>query len=78
MLLYILKIYAHPGLFLFIFVSFSHSDNNTVSISTIKIEKIIDGVLGIRTRDRNMVSIDETTEKWWPSQRLLTLTGELI
>ena len=59
-------------------MSFSHSDNNTVSISTIKIEKIIDGVLGIRTRDRNMVSIDETTEKWWPSQRLLTLTGELI
>ena len=29
-----------------------------------KIEKSIDGVLGIRTHDRKMVGADETTELW--------------
>ena len=32
----------------------------------IQIEKRVDGVLGIQTRDRKMVGADETTELWWP------------
>ena len=36
-----------------------------VTIS-IQIEKSIDGVLGIRTRDRRMVGADKTTELWRP------------
>ena len=33
---------------------------------SIQIEKSIDGVLGIRTRDRRMVGADKTTELWRP------------
>ena len=46
---------GHPGLFLFIFVLFSLQ-------SQYKMEKSVDGVLGIRTRGRRMVGADETTE----------------
>ena len=35
-----------------------------VTISIIKIEKSIDGVLGIRTRGRRMLGADENTEPW--------------
>ena len=28
--------------------------------------KSVDGMLGIRTRDRRMVGTDESTELWWP------------
>ena len=35
-----------------------------ITISIIQIEKSVDGVLGIRTRGRRMVGIDETTELW--------------
>ena len=34
--------------------------------ASIQIEKIIDGVLWIRTRGRRMVGTDETTELWRP------------
>ena len=36
-----------------------------ITISTIQIEKSIDGVLGIRTRGHMMVGADDTTELWW-------------
>ena len=47
---------------LFIFSSFSHTVN--VSISTIWIEKSIDGVFGIRTHGCKMEGTDETMELW--------------
>ena len=50
--------WANPGLFVY-FRSF------LVTIS-IKIEKSIDGVLGIRTRGHSMVGANETTELWRP------------
>jgi len=34
--------------------------------TTAQIDKSIDGVLGIRTRGRIMVGVDETTELWRP------------
>ena len=34
------------------------------TISIIQIEKSVDGVLGIRTRGRRMVDVDDTTELW--------------
>ena len=49
-----------------LFSSFSHS-TITVSISPIKIEKSIDGVLGIWTRGRRMECSDETMELRRPS-----------
>ena len=39
----------------------------TISIQT---EKSIDGVLGIRTRGRQMEGADETTELWRPPQSM--------
>ena len=36
------------------------------TISIIQIEKIVDGVLGIRTQGRRMVGTDKTTELWRP------------
>ena len=36
------------------------------TISTIQIEKSIDGVLGIRTQGRRMVGADKTAELWRP------------
>ena len=36
-----------------------------ITISILQIEKSIDGVLGIRIRDRWMVGKDEYTELWW-------------
>ena len=36
------------------------------TISIIEIEKSVDGVLGIQTRGRRMVGIDETAELWRP------------
>ena len=36
------------------------------TISIIQIEKSVDGVLGIRTRGRSVVGVDETTELWRP------------
>ena len=29
--------------------------------------KSVDGVIGIRTRDRRIAGADESTELWWPS-----------
>ena len=52
------KKWANSGLFLFYFRYFL----DTISI----IEKSVDGVLGIRTRCRNVVGADETTELWRP------------
>ena len=46
-------------LFRFYFCPF-HTTNQ------LQIEKSVDGVLGIRTRGRNMVGADETTELWRP------------
>ena len=40
--------------------------------TSIKIEKSVDGVLGIRTRGRRMVGTDKTTELWRPP--MLTLS----
>ena len=50
-----------------------------IIIST-QIEKSIDDVLGIRTRGRRMVGIDETTELWRPpkNNRLFDLLLLLI
>ena len=35
-----------------------------ITVSIKQIEKSVDGVLGIRTRARRMVGVDETTELW--------------
>ena len=37
-----------------------------ITISIIQIEKSLDGVLGIQTRECRMVGSDETTEQWQP------------
>ena len=52
------KILANPGLF------FVYLRPFLVPISTIEMEKIIDGVLGIWTWGPSMVSADKTTELW--------------
>ena len=44
-------------------VVYFHSFLVTISI---QIEKSVDGVLGIQTRDRRMVGADETMELWQP------------
>ena len=44
------------------------------TISTIHIEKSIDGVLGIRTQCRRMVGADEITELWRPPRVGLFIT----
>ena len=44
-------------------VVYFHSFLVTISI---QIEKSVDGVLGIQTRDRRMVGSDETMELWQP------------
>ena len=54
------KKWSNPGLFLFIFVLFSLQFQY-------KLKKIIDGVLGIRTRGHRMVGPDKTMELWRPS-----------
>ena len=58
---------AKPGLFFVYFRPFLIQ----ITISTIQIEKSIDGVLAIRTRGRRMVGTDETTELWRPPMVLL-------
>ena len=42
-----------------------------LSIISIQIEKSIDDVLGIRTRGRRVVGIDETTELWRPPRTIV-------
>ena len=37
----------------------------------------MDGVLGIRTRDRRMVGADISTELWRPRISLLLLVGDI-
>ena len=48
-----------------------------ISISTIQIEKSMDGVLGIRTRRGGMVGIVETTELW-RTERCLTINVMIV
>ena len=50
----------------FIFCPFLIPLTNALSISTILIEKSIDGVHGIQTRVRRMEGSDESTELWQP------------
>ena len=49
-----------------LFRNFSIPMSITISISTIQIEKSIDGVLGIQTQGHRMVGADKTTELVWP------------
>ena len=42
-----------------------------ITISIIKIEKSVDGVLGIRTQGHRMVGEDETTELWRPPRLII-------
>ena len=56
------KIWANPGLFLFIFVRFSLQFQY-------KMKKSGDDVLGIQTRGRRKVGADKTTELWQPPHR---------
>ena len=59
-----------------VFFYFSHF---LITISTIQIEKIFDGVLGIWTHVRWMVGTDETTELWRPPKNILVeLLGHLL
>ena len=60
-----IKKWANPGLF---FVYFHYF---LITVSIIQIEKSLDGVLGIRTRGRRMVSADKTTELRRPPLKLL-------
>ena len=69
----LLKIRANHGLFSFYFRSFLI----LISISTIQIEKSMDGVLGIRTRRGGMVGIVETTELW-RTERCLTINVMIV
>ena len=52
--------WANPGLY------FVYLRPFLITISIIRIENSIDGVLGIRTRDRRMVGSTKTTELWQP------------
>ena len=62
MLIKVFIIWAKSSLF---FVN-SHPFLIPISISTIQIEKSVDGMLGIRTQGYRMVGADETTELWQP------------
>ena len=66
-----LKKRANPGLFLVYFHHF------LTTISTIQIEKSIDGVLGIQTQGRRMVGTDKTTELWRPPMKPLSMFAPL-
>ena len=57
-LIFIIK-WSNRGHFLFIFILFSLQFQY-------KLNKSIDGVLGIQTQGRRMVGADETTELWRP------------
>ena len=63
--------WANPGLFLFIFSFFSHSNSNVKhTIWTIQLEKSIDGVVGTQIRGGRMEGPDISTELWWhPSSK---------
>ena len=58
------KKWANPGLFLYILAPFPLQFQY-------KLEKSIEGVLGIRTRGHRMVGADETTELWRPPSFIL-------
>ena len=53
--------FYNNGLFFVLFRSFSHSSIKYISNFNIVNRKSVDGVLGIRTRDRRRVGADETT-----------------
>ena len=59
------EFWAKPGLF---HVYFRHFLNTMTNISRTKFwpYKSVDGVLGIRTPDGDMVGVDESTELWRP------------
>ena len=57
-------IWAYPGLFSSFF---SFQNQLKLQYQRYKWAKIIDGVLGIRTKGRSMVGADETTEKMAPA-----------
>ena len=54
---------------LFVYFCYFHD-----TISIIQIEKSVDGLLGIRTQGRSMVSADKTTDLWQPLWHLLLNT----
>ena len=53
-----------------ILASFCFFRSFLITIS-IQIEKSVDGVLGIQTRGRRMVGVDETTELWQPPEFII-------
>ena len=61
------KIFALADLFLFIFVLFTSHNSNT------KINKSVDGMLGIQTRRCWIVSADRSTWLWQPSSENVLL-----
>ena len=61
--------------FFLIFSSFSHSNSNYIyKLINVNGQKIVFGVLAIRTRGRRMVGTDETTELWRPPKCCLLLS----
>ena len=61
--------------FFLIFSSFSHSNSNYIfKLINVDGQKIVFGVLAIRTRGRRMVGTDETTELWRPPKCCLLLS----
>ena len=66
------NIWANLALFFVYFRPF------LIQNSIIPIEKSVDGVLGVRTRGRMIVGVDETTELWRPRNfALFNLWAEL-
>ena len=59
------------------FILFSSFSQHCDKYSTKFDYQSIDGVLGIRTRDRRMVVADESTVQWWNSTKLVQLLFNL-
>ena len=59
-------IWANLGIFFIYFRHFLFPPTITVSISTTRMEKSVDGVLGIRTCGRCVVGADKTMDLWLP------------
>ena len=57
-----------------LFSSFSQHDENIAKIGYIN-GRSVDGVLGIRTRDRRLVGTDKSTDLWRPINNQITFAS---
>ena len=71
-------IWANLGIFFIYFRHFLFPPTITVSISTTRMEKSVDGVLGIRTCGRRMVGADKTMDLWLPPSLQFYLSRHLF